>query len=179
MIPLCWTKRSPELQIRNADDDFDKEVTYDDNADDNFDKEDTYDDNATNDFDKEDTYDDDNADNDFDKEDTYSDNADDDFDKDDTYDDNADNFDKEDKYSDNTDDDFDKEDTYDDNVDDNFYKENILMIGLKIRNIFKQHLLDNWSKFKIISQNCSLWCLLPKLHKWFHSVEQRGCQSSR
>ena len=37
-----------------------------------------------------------------------------------------------------------------------FYKENILMIELKIRNIFKRHLLDNWSKFKIISQNCSL-----------------------
>ena len=44
----------------------------------------------------------------------------------------------------------------------------------------KRHfLLNNWSKFKIISQNCSSRCLLPKLHKWFQSAEQRGCQSSR
>ena len=63
-IPLCWTKRSPELQKRNADDDFDKEVTYDDNADNNFDKEGLYDDNAENDCVKEDTYDD-NATNDY------------------------------------------------------------------------------------------------------------------
>ena len=51
---------------------------------------------------------------------------------------------------------------------------------LQIRNIFKRHLLlSHWSKFKLISQNCYSWCLLPKLHKWFHSIEQRGCQSSR
>ena len=37
---------------------------------------------------------------------------------------------------------------------------------LQIRNIFK-HLLNHWSKFEIISQNCSSWCLLPKLHKKF------------
>ena len=40
-------------------------------------------------------------------------------------------------------------------------------------------LLNHWSKFKIISQNCSSWCTLPKLHIWFHSIEQKGCQSSR
>ena len=35
---------------------------------------------------------------------------------------------------------------------------------LWIRNIFKQHFLFNhWLKFKIISQNYSSWCILPKL----------------
>ena len=51
---------------------------------------------------------------------------------------------------------------------------------LQITNIFKRHiLLNHWSKFKIISLNYSSWFLLPKLHKWFHSTELRGCQSSR
>ena len=65
----------------------------------------------------------------------------------------------------------------------------IVSTELQIRNIittlpswaiFKRYLLlKNWSKFKIISLNCSLWCLLPKLHKWLCSTEQKGCQSSR
>ena len=37
---------------------------------------------------------------------------------------------------------------------------------------FKQHLLNHWPKFIIISQNCSSWCTLPKFHKWFHSTDQ-------
>ena len=49
---------------------------------------------------------------------------------------------------------------------------------LQIRNTFKRlFLLIHWSKFKIISQGCSSWCLLPILHKLFQSAEQRGCQS--
>ena len=51
---------------------------------------------------------------------------------------------------------------------------------LQTRNIFKlDFLLNHWPKFKITSQNCSSRCVLPKLHKWFCSTEQRGCQSSR
>ena len=43
---------------------------------------------------------------------------------------------------------------------------------LQIRNTFKHYfLLKHWSKFKIISQDCSSWCLLPILHKWFQSTE--------
>ena len=37
---------------------------------------------------------------------------------------------------------------------------------------FKRHLLNHWPKFKIISQNCSSWCTLPKFHKWFHFTDQ-------
>ena len=49
---------------------------------------------------------------------------------------------------------------------------------IQTRNTFKRNfLLNHWSKFKIISQNCCSWCFLPKLHKWFGSAEQRGCQS--
>ena len=45
---------------------------------------------------------------------------------------------------------------------------------LQIRNLFKPHLLNHWSEFKIISQNCSSCCPLPKSHKWFRSAEQKG-----
>ena len=45
---------------------------------------------------------------------------------------------------------------------------------------FTWHLfLNHLSKFKIISQNCSSWYPLPKLHKRFCSSEQKGHQSSR
>ena len=38
---------------------------------------------------------------------------------------------------------------------------------------FKQHLLLNHiPKFKIISQNYSSWCTLPKFLKWFHPTDQ-------
>ena len=39
--------------------------------------------------------------------------------------------------------------------------------------------LNHWSKFKLISQNCSSVNALPKLHKWFSFAEQKDCQSSR
>ena len=44
---------------------------------------------------------------------------------------------------------------------------------------FKWHLLNHWSKFHITSHECSPWCPLSKLHKWFRSTEYEGCQSSR
>ena len=51
---------------------------------------------------------------------------------------------------------------------------------LQIRNTFKGHfLLNHWFKFKIISQNCTSSCLLPILHKWFRSAEQKSSKSSR
>ena len=49
---------------------------------------------------------------------------------------------------------------------------------LQIRNIFKRHFQNHWSKLKIISQNCSSWYPLPN-YKWFCSTKQRGCQGSR
>ena len=49
---------------------------------------------------------------------------------------------------------------------------------LQIRNIFKRHLLlDHGAKFKIISQNCSSWCLLSKLHKWFCFTKQMAART--
>ena len=39
---------------------------------------------------------------------------------------------------------------------------------------FERHLLNHWSKFKNISQDCSPICPLPKLHKWFQSAKQEG-----
>ena len=38
-------------------------------------------------------------------------------------------------------------------------------------------LLDQWMDFEVISQECSLGDLLPKLLKLFHSDEQDGHQS--
>ena len=43
---------------------------------------------------------------------------------------------------------------------------------------FNWHLLNHWHKFNIILQNCSLWCTLPKLHKWFYSTDQ-SCSCER
>ena len=49
---------------------------------------------------------------------------------------------------------------------------------LQIRNIFKRHLILNlWSKFKIVSQNFSSWCLLPNLHKWCRLAEKRDARA--
>ena len=49
---------------------------------------------------------------------------------------------------------------------------------LHIRNIFKRHLyLNHWSKFKIISQNFSSWCLLLNLHKWFCSTKHGAARA--
>ena len=51
---------------------------------------------------------------------------------------------------------------------------------MSVNFFFKQHLLLNhWSKFHITSHECSQWCPLLKLHKWFCSNEQEGCRSSR
>ena len=44
---------------------------------------------------------------------------------------------------------------------------------------FKWHLLNHLSKFHIASHECSPWCPLSKLHKWFHSTQQKDCQSFR
>ena len=47
------------------------------------------------------------------------------------------------------------------------------------QSFFKWHLLLNhWSNFKIISQKCSSWCPLLKLHNWFRSVKQKVNQRS-
>ena len=38
--------------------------------------------------------------------------------------------------------------------------------------------MNHWPKFKIISQNCSSGCPLPKLHKWLRSNVQKGARAS-
>ena len=49
---------------------------------------------------------------------------------------------------------------------------------LQIRITFKLHfLLNHWSKFKIISQDYSSWCFLPKLHKWFQSTDKGAARA--
>ena len=40
--------------------------------------------------------------------------------------------------------------------------------------------IDSWILHPyLLSYECSPWCPLSKLHKWFRSTKQWGCQSSR